>query len=144
TPPPPTTPPAQDWKTNVLNKHNELRAPHCAPAMTWDDELANGAQAWADACVFDHAPGFGENLAGGGDQPTEMWYSEIKDYNFAMQGFSEATGHFTQLVWRASTKLGCGRAMCNFGVYYVCRYSPRGNTAGAFETNVLPAGAACP
>lgn len=143
---PPTTPPAQDWKANVLNKHNELRAPHCAPAMTWDEEVAKTAQAWADRCVFDHdtASGFGENLAGGSEQPTEMWYEEIKDYNFAAPGFSQATGHFTQVVWRNSTKLGCGRAMCGFGVYYVCRYSPGGNVTGGYEQNVLPAGATCP
>lgn len=140
---PPTMPPAQDWKMSVLNKHNELRAQHCAPAMTWDDEVAKGAQEWADGCVFEHAT-TGENLAAGSEQPTEMWYAEVRDYDFAAPGFSQATGHFTQVVWRGSTKLGCGRAACGFGVYFVCRYSPGGNVTGGYEENVLPAGATCP
>jgi uncharacterized protein YkwD len=130
----------------VLTKHNELRAQHCAPALTWDDEVAKSAQEWADRCVFDHdtTTSFGENLAGGSEQPTEMWYDEVKLYDFAAPGFSQATGHFTQVVWRASTKLGCGRADCGFGVYFVCRYAPRGNVTGGYEQNVLPASATCP
>ena len=143
---PPTTPPAGDWKANVLSKHNELRANHCAAPLTWDDELANAAQAYADSCVWGHDPNAnaGENLAGGSEQPTEMWYSEVAQYDFANPGFSMSTGHFTQVVWRNSTNLGCGRAMCSFGVYYVCRYSPSGNFTGQYAENVLPAGATCP
>ena len=147
-PPTTMTPPTGDWKTNVLNKHNEFRANHCAPAMTWDDEVAAAAQTYANACNFGHDPNnnLGENIAAGSEQPTEMWYSEVSDYNFANPGFTTSTGHFTQVVWRGSTKLGCGRAECGFGVYYVCRYSPAGNNTGAgqFEANVLPAGATCP
>lgn len=151
TPPttPPQTPPAGDWQTNLLNKHNEYRAQHCAPAMTWDDQVAQTAQAWADMCVFQHdgnSP-YGENLASGTAgtfDPVALWYNEIAAYNFAAPGFSAETGHFTQVVWRGTTKLGCGRAVCPNFEYYVCRYEPAGNVAGQFEQNVLPAGAACP
>jgi|GEM_PF-4870369 len=146
TQPPPANPPTGDWKTTVLSKHNELRANHCAPAMTWSDEIANAAQAYADSCVWGHDPNnnVGENIAGGSEQPTEMWYSEVSQYDFANPGFSAGTGHFTQVVWRGSTNLGCGRAMCEFGVYFVCRYSPAGNVTGAYPENVLPAGGTCP
>ena len=67
-----------------------------------------------------------------------MWYGELYDpgYDFNSPGFGHGTGHFTQVVWKASTKLGCGYA----GVFAVCRYSPAGNMSmpGYFEDNVLP------
>lgn len=136
---------AAGWQSDVLKAHNAFRAGHCAPPLTWANDLASSAQAWANACVFAHdsGHGFGENLAGGSEQPTELWYAENTDYKFTAPGFSSKTGHFTQVVWRASTKLGCGRAQCGFGVYYVCRYSPAGNVLGQFEQNVLPASSAC-
>lgn len=52
-----------------------------------------------------------------------------------------ATGHFTQLVWKATNQLGCGIAVTTTNkVYGVCNYSPQGNivNAGYFQTNVLP------
>ena len=52
-----------------------------------------------------------------------------------------ATGHFTQVVWKSTTQLGCGLAV-NRGnkIYGVCNYSPAGNVvnAGFFKANVLP------
>ena len=47
------------------------------------------------------------------------------------------TGHFTQVVWCGSTKLGVGIAASQKGLYVVARYGPAGNMMGAFETNVL-------
>ena len=160
-PAPPTV--LSDWKAQILEKHNFYRAQHCAPALTWDDEIASSAQGWADGCVFSHAgvagTGLGENLAGGivgenAGAAVDMWYGEIKDYDFANPGFSSKTGHFTQVVWGASTKLGCGLAKCPGSIYgwppefgdalmYVCRYSPPGNFNNQFSANVKPLGAAC-
>lgn len=60
-----------------------------------------------------------------------MWYDEVTNpgYNFANGGFSGGTGHFTQVVWKGSTELGCGIA----GVYVVCRYcNVAGNMMGDF------------
>ena len=36
-------------------------------------------------------------------------------------------GHFTQLVWKGSTQIGCGVASCGGQNFWVCRYSPPGN-----------------
>jgi hypothetical protein len=51
------------------------------------------------------------------------------------------TGHFTQLVWTASTKIGAGRV---FGTvdgewhdtYIAVIFSLRGNVAGEYQANV--------
>lgn len=56
------------------------------------------------------------------------WGEERNKYNFRDGGFSEATGHFTQLVWKASTDVGCGRVDCDGkggsaqGWFVVCEY----------------------
>lgn len=68
----------------------------------------------------------------------DMWYNEVKDYSYNNPGnvpFSKI-GHFTQMVWVGSVKLGCGRASCppssNPGLgssdwtFVVCRYTPAG------------------
>ena len=55
-------------------------------------------------------------MLSGGEAVTN-WYNEFEQYNFAQPGFSLATGHFTQVVWKASTKLGMGRAK-----YTDCEY----------------------
>ncbi|KAK0479585.1 CAP domain-containing protein [Armillaria novae-zelandiae] len=60
------------------------------------------------------------------------WGDEGKQYSCSNPGFSSATGHFTQLVWKSTTKVGCGRVNCNGsngtpGWYLTCEYSPAGN-----------------
>jgi uncharacterized protein YkwD len=57
---------------------------------------------------------YGENLAAGytTDEAIEAWYAEGASYNYAAGLFSEATGHFTQLVWASATQVGCGIATC--------------------------------
>ena len=69
------------------------------------------------------------------------WYNEISDYNFADPGFSETTGHFTQVVWIGSTEVGCAWIDCNSatapGYFLMCEYSPAGNVIGYFAQNVL-------
>ena len=86
--------------------------------MTWDDTLANGAQTWADYLAqnnsFKHASGIqpGENLYLSGSplpeepctEATQLFYGEIKDYDFNKPGFSMSTGHFTQVHTKAHTK----------------------------------------
>ncbi len=75
-------------------------------------------------------------------------YNEIKDYRYASPGFSGATGHFTQVVWKDSTKVGVGIAHSApdgagfITTYIVAKYTPQGNfymrgkEAEAFQANV--------
>jgi pathogenesis-related protein 1 len=137
-----------------LEQHNAHRADHCAPPLTWDDELAASAQAWADRCVFEHS-GPGENLFANVGTPSaaaavDEWYSEVAAYDFAAPGFSIGTGHFTQVVWRDTARVGCAVAACpglfpgfEASLMYVCQYASAGNMAGQFESNVLPSGGTC-
>ena len=76
-----------------------------------------------------------------GNKATQSWYDEIKDYSFARPGFSAATGHFTQVVWKGSSKLGVGIAFADNGrkAIVVANYSPPGNYQGQFPQNVLQA-----
>lgn len=134
---------AQDLAQVVLAKHNALRALHCAPALRWDASLAATAQASANRCVFQHSKnGFGENLAMGtsGAYPPEsqvqLWYDEFKNYDFAKPVFGPNTGHFTQVVWRSTTAVGCGLAKCQGQDLLVCNYSPPGNYDGQYQQNV--------
>lgn len=63
-----------------------------------------------------------------------MWGDERDEYNFKKPGFERGTGHFTQLVWRNTTDVGCGRKWCGERRrwYLVCEYWPRGNIIGEF------------
>lgn len=140
---------AQTTSHPILKYHNAYRAKHCVPKMTWSNILADSARVWAKKCTFNHSlaadrPAQGENLAWGtafsGKSSVALWYSEISKYNFAAPGPSDATLHFTQVVWRSSQRLGCVVAVCNGQNYWVCRYSPAGNNTnpGQYAQNVLP------
>ena len=46
---------------------------------------------------------------------------------------TKAVGHYTQIVWKNTTKVGCGIANSltdRGGEWVVCRYSPPGNYVG--------------
>lgn len=91
--------------------------------------------------------GTGENLAGGIFQnekdtefaalSTKMWYDEVKAYDYNKPGFSLETGHFTQVVWKNSTKLGFGFAKKGDYIVGVGLYAPPGNWLDDFKENVL-------
>ena len=67
------------------------------------------------------------------------WYSEISMYDFKNPGWSESVGHFTQVVWNASTKLGIGLALSSDGwLYCVGQYFEAGNYEDLFAENVFP------
>ncbi|KAK5133672.1 hypothetical protein LTR08_007526 [Meristemomyces frigidus] len=139
------------FSTAVLNSTNYYRAQHQASALVWDTTLAQYAQAYAEKCIWEHSGGpYGENLASGYDSPApaiDAWAREEKEYNYAKAKFSESTGHYTQLVWRNTTTVGCGAKQCSNaasngvnGWYVVCEYTPRGNVEGQFREEVRKVG----
>ncbi|KAI8332607.1 CAP domain-containing protein [Chlamydoabsidia padenii] len=127
----------------ILKKHNQYRAKHRAPALKWDKTVAQYAQKWTNRCVFQHSGSsqYGENIAmgyGSWNQVVAGWYNEVKDYDYSNPGFSGSTGHFTQVVWKGTTKIGCGFSNCGGKKIYSCNYKKPGNYQGEFPQNVLP------
>ncbi|KAI8084975.1 CAP domain-containing protein [Halteromyces radiatus] len=127
---------------SIVNTHNKFRKIHSAPALKWDKKLAQYAQNWSNKCVFQHSGGpYGENLAmgyGSLNAAIQAWYDEGKSYNYNNPGFSSSTGHFTQVVWKGTTKIGCGLGKCNGRNILTCSYKAPGNMLGDFPNNVLP------
>jgi len=131
-----------DFRTSVLNSTNLFRYEHSAPFLYWNSTLASYAQSYSETCLWEHSKGpYGENLAKGYTNVTEAidaWGDERTDYNFSSSdptGFTEATGHFTQLVWNSTQSTGCGWTNCKGkngleGVFLVCEYWPVGNIVG--------------
>ncbi|KAL9076770.1 MAG: hypothetical protein Q9161_000755 [Pseudevernia consocians] len=133
------------FESTILNSTNTYRANYNATALTWNVSLATYAASWASECHFTHSGGApGENLAEGYATVTDAvdaWGDEGRRYDFQKAGFSESTGHFSQLVWKGSTSVGCGRADCEGrggvpGWLVVCEYWPAGNVEGEFGEEV--------
>jgi pathogenesis-related protein 1 len=137
-------------RQTVLRAHNTRRARHCAPPLQWSAELAGVATRWARelarrGCPLAHSDTrYGENLAAGSqggftaEDYVEMWYREADDYRFKRGRFSMSTGHFTQLAWRSTRRVGCALTACRNGLeLLVCNYDPPGNVEGEFTANVL-------
>ena len=67
-------------------------------------------------------------------QVVEDWGSEKADYDYASNACTDGKmcGHYTQIVWRNSAKVGCGVAVCEDTQeqVWVCQYLPAGNWVG--------------
>lgn len=127
---------------------NAHRAWHRAPPLEWNATVAAAASRWASRCPNGHDSDgrWGENLmwASGVDKTSmgvvavREFYKEVSYYNFNNPGFSQATGHFTQLVWVGSTQVGMAVNVCPSGTtILVMKFYPPGNYLGEFATNVL-------
>jgi len=117
-----------------LDAHNQFRASHGAPALTWNQDMANYARDNTQDCNMHHTGGpYGENLAFGyGDVVAAVtaWYDEKSQYDAGNPGFQMATGHFTQLIWKATTEIGCYNRQCGGSQYLMCEYVTPGNVVG--------------
>lgn len=136
----------------MLAAHNQARASVMpAPAapiapLAWSSEIASAAQTWADGCMFKHSGGkYGENIyasAGKNTTPQDVvdsWVAEVKDYDYESNSCAATCGHYTQVVWRKSTLLGCAVSSCSNNSpfsgfeqwqFWVCNYDPPGNFNG--------------
>lgn len=134
---------AQNSKENYLHGHNIARAQVGVKPLIWNTAVASYAQRYANErasedCNLEHSRGpYGENIAEGGGvfsgwDAVNMWVGEKKYYDY---GSNSCVGdeclHYTQVVWRNSIHLGCGRAKCSNGWWFVtCNYDPPGNYQG--------------
>ncbi|XP_021300256.1 basic form of pathogenesis-related protein 1-like [Herrania umbratica] len=132
----------QNSPQDYLRVHDAARAQVGVGPMTWDAKVAAYAQDYANKRVADcglvHSDGpYGENLAEAsyaltGAEAVQMWVDEKPYYNYdANICVGGQCLHYTQVVWRNSTRLGCARVKCNSGWWFVtCNYDPPGNYVG--------------
>ena len=145
----------ETFREQMLEKHNYYRSLHQAGNLVRDSLLESLAQSNSERLVtlgylehtdFNYNGEYmGETLYSGGFSDTfgydavNLWYSEESLYDYSNPGFSNDVGHFTQIVWVNSKKLGCGFACdSNNYCYVTCHYYPGGNYIGEFAAYVLP------
>lgn len=150
---PPNTAGEPAGLSGITAAHNVVRAnasPTPSPALlalTWSTSAATQAESWAAQCQWKHsgANGFGENIYASagqgvtGQKVVDSWAGEDKDYNYETGACSGVCGHYTQIVWRKTTQLGCAVHECSTGspfsnfpnwTFVVCNYTPPGNSGG--------------
>lgn len=140
----------------MLQTHNTARAqvsPPASPALvplTWNSAAQQIAQSYSAQCTFAHNANrgnYGENLYASTNQASatevvQSWVAEAANYTYSTNSCkaSAQCGHYTQVVWRATTSVGCGLTRCTTnspfpgfpGAWYlwVCDYAPPGNYVG--------------
>jgi len=146
-----------DFAREILSAHNQVRISASNPVpnpplavLQWSADAAKTAQAWADRCQTTHNPdrgNLGENIAFATLDffttagVVQSWAAEASNYNYGTNACApgKACGHYTQLVWRNTTHVGCATKECDknspFAGFtrwqlWVCNYSPPGNFAG--------------
>jgi hypothetical protein len=142
---------ASTFPARILAAHNVERAQVGMPPLIWDPALANAAALYAQQMamtgVFAHSDrsqrrGTGENLwmgSHGGFSIEAMvggWSSEKRYFksgifpNNSRTGDWEDVGHYTQMIWPTTQRVGCAIAATPRVDYLVCRYATAGNIDG--------------
>jgi len=140
------------FRTLMIETHNRLRARFGIAPLTWDAQLASDAWQWAGELArrdrmehssFQERKGQGENLATGITRYHDMellvnlWVDEepqVKAGIFpdvSRTGNVRDVGHFTQMVWKRTQKVGCAQQGNGTNSFLVCRYYPSGNALGS-------------
>ena len=134
----------------LLDLHNKVRSDVNVGPLSWSDELASYAQKWADhlastGCQMEHRPRsgewkqlYGENLFIGTSghysvaDALTSWENEKNYYSGGPIDRSNYMniGHYTQVIWQNTMRLGCASALCNGDMIVVCNYDPPGNFLG--------------
>lgn len=146
-------------QAEMVSAHNDWRQKIGAPALTWSKTLANTAQQYATklsqtGCTMRHSKnGHGENIywaspvtwkystgrkvthpqVVSATDVTKLWGNEVKDYNYKTNTCRKGAmcGHYTQIIWKDTTEVGCGKTMCaDKAQIWVCNYNPPGNVVG--------------
>jgi pathogenesis-related protein 1 len=144
-------------REDMVAAHNRWRREAGVPAVRWSPAIAASAQQWADHlqqtrnCNMTHSAtrALGENLywaspmrySNGATRlqevtparVTDSWGNEKQDYDYASNTCARGRvcGHYTQVVWRITTDIGCAKAVCgDHSQVWVCNYAPPGNWRG--------------
>lgn len=135
-------------KTNALSAHNDERKTLFNNGdLIWSDSLEKSAQSYANTLakngLFTHSSlGIGENLYASSASATlkagvNAWVNERSAYDYASNSCinNRICGHYTQVIWQDTNKVGCAKAKYEVGQYkgwtvVVCHYNPNGNFVG--------------
>ena len=128
---------------DILREHNLFRAKEHVPPLAWNETLAKFSQQYAETlkgpCKPVHSTSpYGENLMFGTGGITwkttvDEWSNEKKSYHYGSNTCDpgKMCGHYTAVVWKSTTTVGCGRVKCNNGdTMIMCSYWPPGNYDG--------------
>jgi len=140
-----------DTAARLLAMHNSERARmHIAP-LQWDPQLAAAAASYGPALASlgylrhsprTNRPGQRENLwmgTRGAYSPEQMvasWIAEKREFrpgmfpNVSTTGNWEDVAHYTQVISKDSTRVGCAIQPAGQWDFLICRYSPPGNVDG--------------
>jgi pathogenesis-related protein 1 len=145
-------------QNEMVAAHNQFRRTVGAPDLRWSASVAATAQAWAETlkskgCKMEHSKNrqgkLGENIYWASPErwstgETEVqaitpatvvgeWAGESKNYDYRTNSCTagKVCGHYTQVVWKSTTEIGCGKAVCgDKSQVWVCNYQPAGNIIG--------------
>ncbi|MBS1578979.1 MAG: hypothetical protein JST29_05000 [Bacteroidetes bacterium] len=139
--------PDSDFVQTVLAEHNFYRQQIQVSSLQWSEALTKEAEQYAlqlaKTNTFKHSSNRineGENLWMGTANAYTVkdmlhsWTEEAKDFvynvfpNCSKNG--NVVGHFTQIIWKTTTQVGCAIATNGNNDYLVCRYFPAGNWIG--------------
>ncbi|KAI3803772.1 hypothetical protein L1987_31934 [Smallanthus sonchifolius] len=134
----------QNAHEDYVKAHNVARKEIGLEPMTWDPTVAKFAESYANqrkvdcALVHSHIDKYDENIAYGygefsGLDAVKLCVDEKADYNYVSNSCtpSKMCGHYTQVVWKKSIRIGCARVKCLNNAYFVtCNYEPPGNYIG--------------
>lgn len=142
-----------DLRAVMLEEYNATRSDYGSAPLAWDDTLAAhatdyaGQMARTDRFVHDldrPSRAEGENIWRGTRDAydyRQMVAGMIREHRFFRAGaFPDVSrmgdwsdvGHYTQIVWPQTTRVGCAVESSARFDYLVCRYSPPGNIDGVF------------
>jgi len=139
----------------ALSKANSIRRAYAAPELEWSAPLAAVALNKSNGCILNHAGPYGENAYLWWTVPADTrpdfvqrvnsafdaWVSQ-KERDAYRNGDLLGGGHFTQMVWKASRRMGCAFStiQCTNNPdqewWFYCDFDPAGNVIGDYERNV--------
>lgn len=136
----------------MVAAHNQARRQYGVAPLAWDDALARDAAIYARTLArsgrFEHDPQYGRRPK----QGENLWMGTRSAYSYAEMinllvaerrefrpgrfpsvsstGRWSDVGHYTQIIWPTSQRVGCATAANRASEYLVCRYWPAGNIVG--------------
>jgi pathogenesis-related protein 1 len=120
---------AQVW-ANYLKENNNCKMKH-RPRYGKYKQVHGENLSWFSAVLWSDGKREFQNISP--SRGIQGWIDEVKDYDYSRNkcNSGKVCGHYTQLVWENSKKLGCAMVTCdNKEQIWVCNYDPPGNYVG--------------